>query len=213
MEEARRQCPKENAGAPVSFGRVWRQTDGRVLMKEARRHCLKENAGTPVSFGSVWRQTDGRVLMKEARRHCLKENAGTPVSFGSVWRQTDGRVLMKEARRQCPKENAGTPVSFGRVWRQRDCRKSGHGKSPAALWKEKTRYFRWPRQRCDGNATAGKAVMEKARQLCGKKKHGISGGLGKDVTAMRLPEKRSWKKPGSFVERKNTVFPVASAKM
>jgi hypothetical protein len=41
--------------------------------------------------------------------------------------------------------------------------------------------------------------MEKARQLCGKKKHGISGGLGKDVTAMRLPEECLWKKPVGIV--------------
>ena len=52
--------------------------------------------------------------------------------------------------------------------------------------------------------------MEKARQLCGKKKHGISGGLGKDVTAMRLPEECLWKKPVDIVRRKTREHRSAS---
>ena len=52
--------------------------------------------------------------------------------------------------------------------------------------------------------------MEKARQLCGKKKHGISGGLGKDVTAMRLPEECLWKKPDGSVRRKTREHRSAS---
>ncbi len=47
--------------------------------------------------------------------------------------------------------------------------------------------------------TDGRVLMEEARQLCGKKKHGISGGLGKDVTAMRRPEECLWKKPVGIV--------------
>ena len=52
--------------------------------------------------------------------------------------------------------------------------------------------------------------MEKARQLCEKKKHGISGGLGKDVTAMRRPEECLWKKPDGSVRRKTREHRSAS---
>ncbi len=61
-------------------------------------------------------------------------------------------------------------------------------KKPVDIVRRKTREHRSASGECNGNAPDGKAVMEKARQLCGKKKHGISGGLGKDVTAMRRPE-------------------------